>query len=361
MKYNKYVIPPLAAVFVLIIYAAYSLFSQPPDSQAGRQAPDAAEPELRIAAASDPAPPKAADPELTVLRVPWPGEPTSPSIFLLSQELGILKRHGLDFEFAGVIPSPQLVAAVVSGQIDVSHGAHINRTIAGISAGAKVLAVVGNTETSQRVPHMIALVTKQSPIKEPKDLIGKKIGIPTIGGCNEYTPYAWMDLHGIADAKSKVEVTVVPEKNLEQALRQGEIDLAMMHKVPEEVIRAGEFNIVFSDYDVWGDAGGATPPYFGVKYIQEHPATVRSFTAAIAETLNWANAHPQEAKELTAKRVGMDVNLLAERYFTPDGIIKPKTAQVWIDLLTDFGEIKPGITLPEIYTNEFNPFYKPGA
>jgi ABC-type nitrate/sulfonate/bicarbonate transport system substrate-binding protein len=293
---------------------------------------------------------------LTVLKVPWPAEPTSPSIFVVAQELGFLKNHNLDFEYVGVIPSPQLVAAVVSGDIDVSPGAHINRTIAGISAGAKILAVVANTESSLRVPHMVGLVTKNSPIKTPADLIGKTIGIPTIGGCNEYTPYAWMGKNQISDPKTKVTVTVIPEKNLEQALRQGEIDLAMMHKVPEEVIKQGEFDIVFSDYDVWETDGGNTPPYFALDFIKNNPQTVRNFVAAMAETINWANANPQGAKEITAKKVNYDVNRLAERYYAPNGIIRPQTAQVWIDLLTDFGEIKPGMTLEQIYTNEFNPF-----
>jgi ABC-type nitrate/sulfonate/bicarbonate transport system substrate-binding protein len=288
-----------------------------------------------------------------------PSEPSSPDILLVGDDLGIFQKHGLKMEFVGAIPSPQNVAAVVSGRIDVSPGSHINRTIAGISAGAKILAVAGKTESSQRVPHMIGIVTKTSPIKGPNDLVGKKIGIPTIGGCNEYTPYAWLDKFGIKDPKSKVEVLVLPEKTLEQVLRQGEIDLAMVHKVPEDIIRQGEFNIVFSDYDVWGSDGGATPFYFSTEYIKNDPNTVRSFVEAIAEILNWANANPDGARSITAKRTNTNFDYVSERYYSPNAIIRPETAQVWIDLLTAFGEIKPGITLEQIYTNEFNPYNKP--
>ncbi|MDR1085773.1 MAG: ABC transporter substrate-binding protein [Deltaproteobacteria bacterium] len=297
--------------------------------------------------------------KLVVLKVPVPPDPTSPEILLVGDELNIFQEHGILLDFIGVIPAPQNVASVVSGRIDVSPGSHINRTIAGISAGAKILAVAGKTETTERVPHMIGIVSKDSPVKAPADLVGRKVGIPTIGGCNEYTPYAWLDKNGIADAKSKIEVIVMPEKNLEQVLRQGEIDLAMTHKLPEEINRQGEFTVVFSDYDVWAGDGGATPFYFSTDYIKEHPDVVRAFVAAIAETLNWSNDHPYEAREITARRTNQDVVNVSERYYTPNGIIKPETAIVWIDLLTAFGEIKPGLTAEQIYTNEFNPHYRP--
>ncbi|MDR1578019.1 MAG: ABC transporter substrate-binding protein [Deltaproteobacteria bacterium] len=153
----------------------------------------------------------------------------------------------------GVIPTPQVVAAVVSGQIDTSLPSHINRTIAGISAGAKIKAVVGNTETSQRAPHMIGVVPKNSPIKTATDLVGKKIGVTTIGGCHEYTPYAWLGKNGIENPKTKVEIHVLPLNSIEQALRQGDIDLATLHKVPGEILKEGEFDVVFSDYMTFGE------------------------------------------------------------------------------------------------------------
>ncbi|MDR2422507.1 MAG: ABC transporter substrate-binding protein [Deltaproteobacteria bacterium] len=299
--------------------------------------------------------------KLIKFKVPMPAEPSSPDIFVIGDDLKIYQKHGIAMDFVGVVPTPQYVAAVVSGRIDVSPGSHINRTIAGVSAGAKIKAVAGKTESTQRVPHMIGIVPKNSPIKKPVDLIGKKVGIPTIGGCNEYTPYAWLNKFGVSDPKNKIEVVVLPEKNLEQVLRQGEIDLAMTHKLPEEITRKDEFRVVFSDYDVWGEDGGATPFYFATKFIEERPDVVRSFVAATAETLNWANDHPDGAREITARRTNTDFNYVNERYYTPNGLLKPEHATVWIELLELFGEIKPGLTVDQIYTNEFNPHYRPGT
>ncbi|MDR1871142.1 MAG: ABC transporter substrate-binding protein [Deltaproteobacteria bacterium] len=300
------------------------------------------------------------EPQLTALKVPFTANPTSPALLEIGDELKIYQKHGLLMDFVGSVPATQEVAAVVSGEIDISQGNHINRTIAGISAGAKVKAIAAKTETTERVPHMIGIVTKTSPIKKPADLVGKKIAIPTLGGCNEYTPYAWLNKFGVPDPKQKVEIIVMPERNIEQALRQGEVDLGMTHKMPEDILRQGEFNVVFSDYDVWKSDGGATPYFVTLKFIQERPEVVKAFVASTAEIINWVNAHPLESRQITAKRsrTNTDVSLISERYYAPNGIIKPETATVWIDLLEEFGEIKPGLTLEQIYTNEFNPHYK---
>lgn len=295
--------------------------------------------------------------QVDVIRVATPNAPTSPSIYYVGDELGFFAEQGIKFEYAGVVPSPQLVAAVVAGKLDVG-GAHVNRTIAGISAGAKIKAVAANTETSQAIPHMVGVVTKNSPIKSAQNMVGKKIGIPTIGGCNEYTPYAYMKKQGIADPKSKVEVIVMPEAQLDQALRQGNIDLAMMHKTADFIQERGEFTVLFSDFDVWEAIGGATPAYFSENFIKEKPDVVKRFVAAVAKTNNWANANPDKAIEITAKRAKVDPKTIKPGYYAKDAVILEETVTVWIALLTDFNEIKAGIKPEQIYTNEFNPKVK---
>jgi ABC-type nitrate/sulfonate/bicarbonate transport system substrate-binding protein len=295
--------------------------------------------------------------ELRTVRVATPSEPATVEIYLVGDELGIFQKHGIKLDFVGAIPTTQHVAAVVSGQIDADPGRHVNRVIAGIAAGAKVKVVVGKTETTEKSPHMVGIVPKNSSIKGARDLIGKKIGIPTIGGCNEYTPYAWLEKNGIKDPKTKVEFIVLPERNLEQALRQGELDLAMVHNAPDIIAERGEFDIVFSDFEVFGVDGGATPIYFRNEFIKDNPETVRAFVAAVAESLNWSNDNPYESRLITARRCGVSVDRVAKLYFAKDGIIKPETVNIWIDLLTSFGEIKPGLTADQVYTNEFNPYY----
>ncbi len=289
-----------------------------------------------------------------IIRVPTPGDVTRPDIYMVADELGYFAEEGIKLEYVGVVPSPQLVASVVAGKIDVG-AAHINRTIAGISAGAKIKAVVAGTETTKEIPHMVYVTLDNSPVKSAKDMIGKKVGIPTIGGCNEYTPYAYLKKNGIDSPKGKVEVIVMPEANLEQALRQGDIDIAGFHKNPNFLVARGGLKVLFTDYDVFGTVGGGTPFYFSEKFIKEKPDVVRRFVKAIAKANDWADANQQQAIDITVKRAKVDPKLLRTGYFAPQGIIQPETATIWIDLLKEFGEIKNDVKPEQIFTNEFNP------
>lgn len=292
-----------------------------------------------------------------ILRIPTTTDVRSTIDVWVGEELGFFEEQGIKFEYVGVIPSTQLVASVIAGKIDIG-GAHINRTIAGISAGARIKAVVGGTETTKDIPHMVYITLADSPLRTPQDLTGKKVGLSLPGGCHEYTPLAYLKNAGLADPKNKVQFTVLPETMMEQALRQKEIDVAGFHRDPWQVEASKEFRVMFSDYDVWQDTGGETPAYFSEKFIKEKPEVVKRYVAAMVKTHNWINANPDKAAEITAKRGNVDPKKIKRGYYTPNGLIREETVTVWINLLKDFGEIKGDIKPEQIYTNEFNPYLK---
>ncbi|HEX9059222.1 MAG TPA: ABC transporter substrate-binding protein [Clostridia bacterium] len=291
--------------------------------------------------------------EPDVIKLPLPSSVIGVSIYDIAEELGFPKEENLKFEFVGAVDPGQLVASVVAGKIDVG-GAHINRTIAGISAGAKIKAVVAQTVTTKEIPHMTYITEAGSPINSAADLAGKRLGIYAFGGCNEYIPYGYMLKNGIDAPKGKFKIVVAPESKLEQALKQKEVDIIGLHDSPSNILKRGNYKVVFSDYDVWEEIGGGTPLYFSQKFIKEKPDVVRRFVKVIAKTNSWVNKNPQKAVEITAKKYKVNPEILRSNIYVEDGVIKDETVTVWIDLLKKFGEIKSDIKPSDIYTNEFN-------
>ncbi|MDR1160165.1 MAG: ABC transporter substrate-binding protein, partial [Syntrophomonadaceae bacterium] len=244
----------------------------------------------------------------------------------------------------------------VAGTNDVG-SMHINRTINGIAAGAKIKAVVAGSETTEVYPHMEYVVLEDSPLKEGTDIIGKKVGIVALGGCNEYTPYEYLKKYtGVTDPKNQFEIVTVPNGNEETVLRTGQVDVIGIHGLVEEVFSPGGVRVLFDDYDVWEGIGGATPFYFRTDFIEENPDAVRRFVSAMARAGNWANDNREEARKLHAERLGVDLGRVSSMYTAKDGIIKPESIQVWIDTLKEYGEVKADIPLETVYTNEFNEF-----
>jgi ABC-type nitrate/sulfonate/bicarbonate transport system substrate-binding protein len=185
--------------------------------------------------------------------------------------------------------------------------------------------------------------------------VGKKIGSSSAQGCSGYFHLAWMRKYGVADPRNAAELLVIKEPVIEQAIRQGDVEVGLMHKTPEYYQSNGEFRVLFSDYDIWENRGGGTPFLFRTDFISSRPDVIKRFITAMAKTENWANEHPKETIEITARRTNTDPKRITERYYAPDAFIKEDSVTVWMDLLLEFGEIKEAVPLNLIYTNEFNP------
>lgn len=290
---------------------------------------------------------------LDVVRIPDIYTPTGVYLPYIADELGFFREEGLTPAFTGIIGPGQHIAAVVAGTNDVG-GMHVNRTINGIVAGAKIRAVVAESETTKEYPHMEFVVLESSSLKQPTDIIGKKVGLVAFGGCNEYTPYEILRKNGIAEPKGKFTIVLVPAGKEEQALRGGEVDVVGFHGHPADVFSHGGVRVLFDDYDVWGTEGGATPIYFLEKFIREKPDVVRRFVRAYAKTANWVNANREKAKEVHAKRVNLSPSKITVMNYAKDGVIKEESVAIWIRTLRYYGEVKKDVTPSEVYTNEFN-------
>ncbi|MDF2923704.1 MAG: taurine transporter substrate binding subunit [Paenibacillaceae bacterium] len=310
-------------------------------------------------ASAAPASGSAGEKELFSLKLTSPsGSGVSPTF--IAEHLGFFKENGIKADFVGAIDSGKQLSSVVAGKLDVG-GGHINRTIAGISGGAKVRAVVAGSETDKDYPHMTFAVLKDSPIKTAADLIGTKHGASAYGGCMEYTPYEYMRLNGkVKDPKEDLELVIIPVGQEVQALRQKQVEsIAVSGNAQYVLNNSPDLRLLFTDYDVWGTVGGNTAGFFAQSFIDKHPDIVKGYVAAIGKSYNWINEHRDEALEITAKEFKVDRAKINIMNYPKDGVIKEDSVQLWIDTLNYYKEIKPGIKPADIYTNEFNPYYKP--
>jgi ABC-type nitrate/sulfonate/bicarbonate transport system substrate-binding protein len=282
---------------------------------------------------------------------------TSPEYLLVADEMNFDEEEGLNFVSVGAIGANELVASVVAGQIDVA-GKHVNRAIAGINAGAKIKCVSAATQTTAEIPHMTYVTLAGSPIKTVADFKGKKLGLSTYGGCHQGTADGWLKKNGIpiSGIKNYYEAVVLPsESKVIQALYQGEVDVIGLHKDLDWVNdQEGKVEVLFTDYDVFGTIGGASPLYFSQDFIAQHPDEVRRFVKVMARTFTWINANLDKAREITAKAGGVDIKLIGKLYYVSDAVIQPETVKIWIDFMTETGEIKPGLKASDVFTNEFN-------
>ena len=310
----------------------------------------------------------AAGPEKLRLRCQgFTGQVTYPE---LAEDLGLLAPIKLDY-VGNTISGPQDIQTVATGDTDFG-GAFNGAVIKLIAAKAPVRAVIGYYGTDENTWQGYYVVDA-SPIKTARDLIGKKVGVNTIGAHAEFILREYLTRNGLTKAEAdQVTMVVIPPVTAEQSLRQGQVDVATLQGIiRDKALTRGGLRKLFSDLDLFGKftAGSYV---FSHAFIRENPRTVKKFVGATAEAIEWARTHPRA--EVVArysaiiKRRGRNEDDSAIPYWhstgiaAPGGLIQASEFQVWLDWLVKSGQVKSEqVRLGDLYTNEFNPFARAHA
>ncbi|MEU3773108.1 ABC transporter substrate-binding protein [Streptomyces sp. NPDC032472] len=285
----------------------------------------------------------------------------------LAADLGYL--GDLKLEWVGnTISGPQDIQSAATGQIHF--GGAFNGAIVKLAASkAPIKAVVSYYGVDEHA-YSGYYVLEDSPIRSARDLLGKKVGMNTLGAHSQALLDIYLSRGGISKADAaKVEALVVPPVNTEQVLRQKQIDVGVLGGVlRDKALAAGGIRPLFSDYDLLGrfSAGSYVMTQ---RFIKENPDTVRTFTTGVAKAIEWSRSTPREEviarmTEIVKKR-GRNEDTATLQYWRSYGVgetggrIQDKEFRLWLDWLADRGELKQGGLKPaDLYTNEFNGYGK---
>ncbi|MFC4145156.1 ABC transporter substrate-binding protein [Micromonospora mangrovi] len=288
----------------------------------------------------------------------------------LAADLGYLGDVKLKW-IGNVTGGPADIQATATGQSDFG-GAFNGAIVKLATAGAPITAVVSyygsDAQTFQGY-----YVLDGSPIRGPRDLIGKKVGMNTLGAHAEAVLKTWLVKGGLTPAEiAKVELVALPPVNTEQSLRARQIDVAVLGGViRDKAVANGGIRTVFTDYELLG-AFSAGAYVFRDDFIKRNPKTVKAFVGGVGKAIEWARTQPRETvvarlESIIAKR-GRNEDPALVKYWKSTGVagkggvITDQEFATWIDWLADAGELKGERPKPrDIYTNEFNPFATGGG
>jgi ABC-type nitrate/sulfonate/bicarbonate transport system substrate-binding protein len=200
------------------------------------------------------------------------------------------------------------------------------------------------------------LVLNSSSFHTIKDLVANgykpKIAVGALGICADLENNAWFRENNLT--KDDFQYVVMPDPQQEQALRQGLIDVAVLH--PPFYTAAeqhGGVRIIATSYDTLGQYAGTTLLAFTDDFIKNHPDSVRAFINAYKNSERWSNDHLTESGILTAKTIGLSA--ATPHYYSYNGAVTDESIQPWINAMVADGDIKEGQYKPsDLYTTEFS-------
>jgi ABC-type nitrate/sulfonate/bicarbonate transport system substrate-binding protein len=281
----------------------------------------------------------------------------------LAADLGYLGDVKLEW-VGNTTSGPQDIQSAATGQTDFG-GAFNGAVVKLAAAGAPIKAVIGYYGSDQ-YSYNGYYVLEDSPIRTARDLIGKKIGMNTLGAHYEALLDIYLQRNGLsANDIKQVEPLVVPPLNTEQSLRQKQIDVATLSGIiRDKALHTGGLRPLFTDVQLLGPftAGSYV---LTTSFIQRNPDTVRTFVTGVAKAIEWTKTTP--ADQVIARMVdivhkrGRNEDTTALQYWKSYGVtetggrISDNDLSRWADWLIQRGDLQQGqVKVADIYTNQYN-------
>ncbi|MEV5845680.1 ABC transporter substrate-binding protein [Streptomyces sp. NPDC048179] len=229
----------------------------------------------------------------------------------LGQKEGFFGKRGLKLSMTLAQGGAAIVPGVTSGQFQFGFSNMTSLMIAQ-SNGVPVQAIAnGVASTGVEGKDFGGLVVKKgSSITSAKQLEGKKVAVNTLKNINETAVRESVRKAG--GDPDKVSFVELAFDQMPAALDKGQIDAAMAVEPALATMKGqGATEIASPLVDVAKNLTVAM--YFtSTSYAQKNPAVVKKFQEAIAESLTYADAHPDEVRQIVTTYTKTPADVLAQ-------------------------------------------------
>jgi ABC-type nitrate/sulfonate/bicarbonate transport system substrate-binding protein len=283
-------------------------------------------------------------------------------------EMGYFKAEGVNVvEAEGVAGGgTAVIQAIANGSADIGSAA-IPAYVNAVKTKTPIKVIYGGPAIAhEENPGYNLLVKKGSGIKTPEDLKGKTIALSARGAMMEYFLLIYLNKAGLS--ADDVDIIVVPAAQHEQVIESGQAVAAVDGSpIADKMIEDGVAESLTTMYDAidpelssmgWGYI-------INTDVLKAHPIAAKKLVSALIKSDEYVQAHPDEARKVVAKifeKRGANPELA--KYWKPyklvnHGLWEDSGVEFWLDFMkkntkTDTSSISPA----DIYTNEYNPFYK---
>ncbi len=232
----------------------------------------------------------------------------------LGVEKGFFSDLGLDVTVQPTTGGAASVPGVVAGSYDFAFGNYVSGMVAN-DQGLNLRYVANGNSTAGNPDFGAVIVNADSPIQRPADLAGKTVSVNNLQNIGDTTIRTVVDDDG--GDSSTIKFTEVAFPDAEAALVNKQVDAAWILSPFLDSAVANGARVIsynFSDFDPGLDIAG----YFTTAdTVKNKPELVKAFTDAMNKSLEYADSHPDEVKQIVTTYTKMTVDQL-------DAMVLPK-------------------------------------
>ncbi|WP_121867744.1 ABC transporter substrate-binding protein [Glutamicibacter nicotianae] len=226
----------------------------------------------------------------------------------LGEAKGFFAEEGLDLEIETATGGSAIVPGIQSGSYDFAFSNLISVMVANDKGLDMEFVANGISTTGDESSDVGSVLVKgDSKISSPKDLAGKKVSVNNLSNIGDTTIKSIVEADG-GDPES-IEFVEVPFPDAPAALENGIVDAAwILEPFQSSAMDAGAkmLSANFAEFDPELDVAG----YFtSAQYAQENPEVTQKFTTAMNKSLDYAQQHPEEVRDIvgTYTKISEDV------------------------------------------------------
>ncbi|HUA54973.1 MAG TPA: ABC transporter substrate-binding protein [Candidatus Sulfotelmatobacter sp.] len=208
----------------------------------------------------------------------------------MARQLGYWKKRGIEVDIVSGRGSLGAIQGIASGQFELG-GAATGANLLSITKGVD-LRILG---TQGYDASLGVLVPAKGPIKKPKDIEGRKIGVTAAGGDTPFLP-AYYKLAGV-DA-NKVTTVALDSKIIEEAVMSGQVDCMVafgMSSIPNFV--SADFPVRFLPFADVGIQFYWVNTLARSEYLEKNKPLIADFQDGLFEGMKFALLNPEETVE----------------------------------------------------------------
>jgi NitT/TauT family transport system substrate-binding protein len=212
----------------------------------------------------------------------------------IAMDQGFFEKRGLDVDLTLAQNGSIMVAALVANSAQIA-GPTPTVLLQAVESGID-LAVIGGAAVLVDTDGSGLVARTGSDIKDAKDLVGKKVGVPGFGGLVDVLLRKWIMDQGV-DVKSVnfVELSFV---QMADTLRGKQVDaVAAVDPFFTRIVNA-DIGYFVAKYSKGIPEGTVTSVYTAMRpWVAANDSAVRAFRESLEEAVVFAKANPDKVRE----------------------------------------------------------------
>jgi NitT/TauT family transport system substrate-binding protein len=263
----------------------------------------------------------------------------------LGKAKGFFAEQGIDLTITPVAGGAASISGAVSGQFQFAF-ANTTSLLTARQQGLDVKVVAnGVSSTGEQGKDFSAVLVKpDSPIRTAKDLAGKKISVNQLKNIGDTTVRA--SVRNAGGDPNGVEFVELPFPDAPAALQSGRVDaIWVVEPFVSQALSQGARAVAWNFADAAPDLTVAM--YFTTP--RTDPDLTRRFTAAMRKSLEYADSHPDEVREILKTYTKISPEVIAKINLPKWPVeVNRKSVQTIADLALADGVLKDRIDVSSL-------------